>query len=43
MSYKGYDIDTTTYRFITVQVMGDDLVFDTVEKAKEYIDSITEK
>lgn len=42
MEYKGYDIDTTTYKYITVQYNGDDVVFDTIEEAKQFIDEITE-
>jgi len=40
MIYKGYEIDTTMYRFITVFYMGDDLVFHSIEEAKEFIDKI---
>ena len=38
--YKGYEIDMTMYRFITVFYNGDDCVFRTVEEAKEFIDTI---
>ena len=40
MEYKDYYIDTTTYNFITVEYCGDDLVFDSIEEAKQFIDSI---
>ncbi len=37
MEYKGYDIDTTTYKYTTVQYNGDDVVFDTIEVVIQYI------
>lgn len=40
MEYRGYYIDTECYGLTTVQFCGDDLVFDTVEEAKMFIDSI---
>lgn len=40
--YKGYEIDTTTFKnLITVLYRGDEVVFDTVDAAREFIDSIT--
>lgn len=44
MIYKGYDIDTDFYSEFgcTVQYCGDDIIFDTVEEAKQFIDEITE-
>lgn len=43
IEYKGYVIDNGyVYEdLITVQYMGDDLIFESVEKAKEFIDEIT--
>ena len=45
--YKGYgiDLDTTvsTMPTYTVQFQGDDVVFETIEKAREFIDYITDK
>lgn len=41
MEYKGYTIDTSVYgNLITVFYDGDDLVFNTVQEAKEFIDSL---
>jgi hypothetical protein len=41
MDYKGYTIDTSCYgNLITVFYDGDDLVFNTVQEAKEFIDSL---
>lgn len=39
--YKGYEIDTTTYNCISVFVAGDDFVFNSVDEAKRFIDSIS--
>lgn len=42
MEYKGYTIDTSVYgNLITVFYEGDDLVFNTVQEAKQFIDEIT--
>lgn len=39
--YKGYEIDTTTFSgLITVFIDGDELAFDTVQQAKDFIDTI---
>ena len=41
--YKGMEIDTTTYpNLITVFYCGDDLVFDSIAEAKNFIDEIGE-
>lgn len=41
MTYKDYEIDTTTYKnLITVFFEGEDLVFDTIEAAQAFIDDI---
>ena len=41
MDYKGYTIDTSVYgNLITVFYEGNDLVFNTVQEAKEFIDSL---
>lgn len=41
MDYKGYTIDDSVYgNLITVFCEGDDLVFNTVQEAKEFIDSL---
>lgn len=41
MIYKDYEIDLTTFKgLITVVWDGDEIVFRTVEEAKEFIDSI---
>ena len=42
MNYKGFDIDDSMYGLITVQHCGDDLVFDSMEEAKQFIDEVTE-
>lgn len=39
MEYKGYYIEDL-FGMITVQYMSDDVVFDTVEEAQEFIDEI---
>lgn len=39
MEYKGYYIDDM-FGFITVQYCGDEVVFDSVEEAKSFIDGI---
>lgn len=41
--YRNYEIDTTSYKYITVYYMGDDVMFRTVEEAKEFIDTIVER
>lgn len=41
MNYKGYDIELL-FGLITVYVKGDDVVFDSCEEAKAFIDSQTE-
>lgn len=38
--YRDYEIDCTSYKYITVYYMGDDVMFRTVEEAKEFIDTI---
>lgn len=43
MNYKGFYIDDCMYSMITVQYCGDDLVFDSVEEAKRFIDEIAEE
>jgi len=44
MLYKGYEIDTTTFKnLITVLYCGDEVVFDTVDAAREFIDNITKE
>ena len=43
MFYKDYYIDTTTYNFITVEFMGDDIVFDSIEEAKDFIDEMVRR
>ena len=44
MLYKGYEIDTTTYKnLITVLYCGDEVVFDTVDAAQQFIDNITKE
>lgn len=42
MEYKGFYIDDCMYGLITVQYCGDDVVFRSVEEAKQFIDEITE-
>ena len=40
-TYKDYEIDTTTFPgLITVLIDGDELVFDDVQQAKDFIDTI---
>lgn len=39
--YKGYEIDTTTYNCISVFFAGDDFVFNSIDEAKRFIDSIS--
>ncbi len=41
MMYKGYWIDNTTYKFLTIQYNGDDLYFTSLKEAYEFIDSIS--
>ena len=41
MEYKGFYIDDCMYGLITVQYCGDDLVFGTVDEAKQFIDEVT--
>ena len=41
MEYKGFYIDDCMYGMITVQYCGDDLVFGTVDEAKQFIDEVT--
>lgn len=41
MEYKDYYIDDSMYGLITVQYCGDDVVFRSVEEAKQFIDEIT--
>ena len=43
MNYKGLYIDDSMYGLITVQYCGDDVVFDSVEEAKQFIDEVTEE
>ena len=38
MDYKGYEIDTKTFGLITVCYEGDEIVFNSVEQAKAFID-----
>lgn len=41
MTYKGHDIDTTTFPgLITVCYLGDEVTFDSIDAAKEFIDAI---
>jgi hypothetical protein len=42
MEYKGFYIDDCMYGMITVQYCGDDVVFRTVDEAKQFIDEVTE-
>ena len=42
MEYKGFYIDDCMYGMITVQYCGDDVVFRSVEDAKQFIDEIAE-
>ena len=42
MEYKGFYIDDCMYGLITVQYCGDDVVFGTVDEAKQFIDEIAE-
>ena len=39
--YKGYDITFDMYGRVSVQYCGDDVIFDTEEEAKKFIDEIT--
>ena len=41
MEYKGFYIDDCMYGMITVQYCGDDVVFRTVDEAKQFIDEVT--
>ena len=45
MEYKGYDIEYNFYKMneYTVQYCGDDIVFNSLEKAKKFIDDITKE
>lgn len=40
MNYKGIEIDTTTYEMVSVFYEGDDVMFETVDEAKAFIDGI---
>ena len=41
MVYRGYEIDTSTFpELITVCYEGDEIVFDTIEDARAFIDSL---
>lgn len=42
MFYKGYEIDDYTYSMVSVFYCGDDVLFDTIDEAKGFIDEITE-
>ena len=40
--YKGYEIDTNTFPgMITVFFDGDEIAFESIEEAKEFIDSVS--
>ena len=39
-NYKGYEIDNSFGDFYTVLYCGDEVAFDTIEEAKEFIDEI---
>lgn len=43
IEYKGYYIETNFYgeNEISVQYCGDDIIFSTIQEAKEFIDDIT--
>lgn len=46
MTYKGYDIDKTTYKnngYIAVNYEGDDLMFDNLGDAFDFIDQLPEE
>lgn len=44
MFYKDYEIDTTTFKgIVTVEFMGDEIAFNTVEEAKEFIDEMVRR
>lgn len=40
MDYRGFEIDTTTYGMVSVFFEGDDVMFDTVDEAKAFIDEV---
>lgn len=40
MEYKGYVIEDWEGRYYTVFFEGDEICFDTVEEAKEFIDTL---
>lgn len=41
MIYKGYEIDTTTFKnSVTVFFYGDEVAFESVREAKDFIDEI---
>lgn len=42
IQYKGYTIENSTYNkgYITIQYCGDDIVFNSVEEAKSFIDGL---
>lgn len=39
-NYKGYEIDDSFGDFYTVLYCGDEVAFNTIEEAKEFIDEI---
>lgn len=39
-NYKGYEIDNSFGDFYTVLYCGDEVAFNTIEEAKEFIDEI---
>lgn len=43
MEYKGFYIDDSMYGMITVQYCGDDVVFRSVDEAKQFIDEVIEE
>ena len=40
MVYKGYEIEDCTYSMVSVFYCGDDVLFDTIDEAKRFIDEI---
>ena len=45
IEYKGYYIETNFYgeNEISVQYCGDDIIFPTIQEAKEFIDEVTKE
>lgn len=42
MTYKGYEIDSTTFEgLITVLFEGDEIAFGSIEEAKAFIDEVS--